>query len=60
VRSSSESIRRFAIIVREAGIVVTIRRTRGSDIDAACGQLAGEVSDRTRRLDKRASRIHFL
>ena len=32
----------------EAGIVTTIRKTRGEDIDAACGQLAGEVQDRTR------------
>jgi len=32
----------------DAGIVTTIRRTRGDDIDAACGQLAGEVQDRTR------------
>jgi len=32
----------------DAGIVTTIRKTRGEDIDAACGQLAGEVKDRTR------------
>jgi 23S rRNA (adenine2503-C2)-methyltransferase len=32
-----------------AGIVTTVRRTRGEDIDAACGQLAGRVQDRTKR-----------
>jgi 23S rRNA (adenine2503-C2)-methyltransferase len=38
----------FAHILNEAGIVTTIRKTRGDDIDAACGQLAGDVQDRTR------------
>ena len=37
----------FAKILMEAGIVSTIRKTRGDDIDAACGQLAGDVQDRT-------------
>ena len=37
----------FANILTEAGFVTTIRRTRGDDIDAACGQLAGAVQDRT-------------
>jgi len=54
-RSTPERIRRFAQRLSEAGIVTTIRRTRGDDIDAACGQLAGEVQDRT-RLDERAAR----
>ena len=48
-RSSSEAIRRFAEILISAGLVVTTRKTRGDDIDAACGQLAGKVEDRTRR-----------
>jgi 23S rRNA (adenine2503-C2)-methyltransferase len=48
-RSSREAIRRFADILISAGLVVTTRRTRGDDIDAACGQLAGKVEDRTRR-----------
>jgi 23S rRNA (adenine2503-C2)-methyltransferase len=48
-RSSAETIRRFAEILIAAGLVVTTRKTRGDDIDAACGQLAGKVEDRTRR-----------
>jgi 23S rRNA (adenine2503-C2)-methyltransferase len=48
-RSSPERIRRFAEILQRAGITVTTRKTRGDGIDAACGQLAGEVADRTRR-----------
>jgi 23S rRNA (adenine2503-C2)-methyltransferase len=47
-RSNNEQIRRFAQVLMDAGIVTTIRKTRGDDIDAACGQLAGEVMDRTR------------
>ena len=47
--SSRESIRRFAQILMDAGLVVTTRKTRGDDIDAACGQLAGRVDDKTRR-----------
>jgi len=48
-RSGPERIRRFAEIVQRAGVTVTTRRTRGDDIAAACGQLAGDVADRTRR-----------
>ena len=48
-RSDAERIRRFASILQRAGITVTTRKTRGDGIDAACGQLAGEVADRTRR-----------
>jgi 23S rRNA (adenine2503-C2)-methyltransferase len=44
-----ERIRAFAGALHDAGIVTTIRRTRGDDIDAACGQLAGQVHDRTKR-----------
>jgi 23S rRNA (adenine2503-C2)-methyltransferase len=48
-RSPEARIREFAQRLSDAGIVTTIRRTRGDDIDAACGQLAGEIQDRTRR-----------
>ncbi|MBK5104515.1 MAG: 23S rRNA (adenine(2503)-C(2))-methyltransferase RlmN [Burkholderiales bacterium] len=48
-RSPRETIRRFAEILVSAGLVVTTRKTRGDDIDAACGQLAGRVEDKTRR-----------
>ena len=48
-RSSPERIRRFAEILQQAGVTVTTRKTRGEGIDAACGQLAGSVADRTRR-----------
>ncbi len=47
-RSNNGRIKAFAKILMDAGIVTTIRKTRGDDIDAACGQLAGEVQDRTR------------
>ncbi|HTH45756.1 MAG TPA: 23S rRNA (adenine(2503)-C(2))-methyltransferase RlmN, partial [Oxalicibacterium sp.] len=46
-RSNNPRIKAFAQILMDAGIVTTIRKTRGDDIDAACGQLAGEVKDRT-------------
>ncbi|MEP7057012.1 MAG: 23S rRNA (adenine(2503)-C(2))-methyltransferase RlmN [Caldimonas sp.] len=46
-RSPVERILRFAEVLQDGGLVTTIRRTRGDDIDAACGQLAGEVQDRT-------------
>jgi len=48
-RSSPDRIRRFAEHLQAAGIVATTRKTRGDNIDAACGQLAGNVADRTRR-----------
>ncbi len=48
-RSPTERIRRFAGILSDAGIVTTTRKTRGEDVDAACGQLAGQVLDKTRR-----------
>lgn len=48
-RSSAETIRQFQGRLRERGLVTTTRKTRGDDIDAACGQLAGKVSDRIRR-----------
>jgi 23S rRNA (adenine2503-C2)-methyltransferase len=49
VRSSRRAIERFSALLNQAGIVTTIRKTRGDDIDAACGQLAGQIKDRTRR-----------
>ncbi len=55
-RSSPERIRRFAEILQSAGVTVTTRKTRGDDIDAACGQLAGDVMDRTRRSEFGATR----
>jgi 23S rRNA (adenine2503-C2)-methyltransferase len=53
-RSGAERIRRFASILQGAGLTVTTRKTRGDDIAAACGQLAGDVADRTRRSARRA------
>ena len=47
-RSKNERVQAFARILADAGIVTTVRKTRGDDIDAAYGQLAGEVQDRTR------------
>ena len=46
-RSPAPRVQAFAQVLAEAGIVTTVRKTRGDDIDAACGQLAGEVQDRT-------------
>jgi 23S rRNA (adenine2503-C2)-methyltransferase len=48
-RSSNNAIHRFRAILEEGRLNVTVRKTRGDDIDAACGQLAGKVSDRTKR-----------
>ncbi|SEO43064.1 23S rRNA m(2)A-2503 methyltransferase [Aquisalimonas asiatica] len=55
-RSSDERIRAFSNILSNAGLVSTTRKTRGDDIDGACGQLVGKVADRTRRRQKRAER----
>ncbi len=57
-RSPSHRIRRFAEILMEAGIVTTTRKTRGDDIAAACGQLAGQVLDKTRRTARRSIDLH--
>jgi 23S rRNA (adenine2503-C2)-methyltransferase len=46
-RSDMSQVASFAKILMDAGIVTTVRKTRGDDIDAACGQLAGDVQDRT-------------
>lgn len=55
-RSSPDAVGRFRDILLNAEITTTVRKTRGDDIDAACGQLAGEVRDRTRRAERRAHR----
>lgn len=51
-RPSNNSIRRFQDLLYKAGHNVTVRTTRGEDIDAACGQLVGQVMDRTRRSER--------
>jgi 23S rRNA (adenine2503-C2)-methyltransferase len=55
-RSPRERVTAFARQLQDAGIVTTIRKTRGDDIDAACGQLAGEVQDRTNAADRLLAR----
>jgi 23S rRNA (adenine2503-C2)-methyltransferase len=57
LRSPRERVTAFARVLQDAGIVTTIRKTRGDDIDAACGQLAGEVQDRTRIEQRLANRL---
>ena len=51
-RPSNNAIRRFQDLLYKAGHNVTVRTTRGEDIDAACGQLVGQVMDRTRRSER--------
>lgn len=48
-RPSGNAVSRFWKVLMEAGFIVTVRTTRGDDIDAACGQLVGDVTDRTKR-----------
>jgi 23S rRNA (adenine2503-C2)-methyltransferase len=48
-RSRPERVRRFQEILMAADVIATVRKTRGDDIDAACGQLAGQVKDKSRR-----------
>jgi 23S rRNA (adenine2503-C2)-methyltransferase len=55
-RSKPEAVARFRDVLMAAEITTTVRKTRGDDIDAACGQLAGEVQDRTRRQQRREAR----
>ena len=62
-RSSAARVQAFARVLQDAGIVCTVRKTRGDDIDAACGQLAGEVTDRTNaraRLQRRRETIPIV
>jgi 23S rRNA (adenine2503-C2)-methyltransferase len=54
LRSPLDRVQAFARVLQEAGIVTTVRKTRGDDIDAACGQLAGEVQDRTNARERLA------
>ncbi|MFK8050351.1 MAG: 23S rRNA (adenine(2503)-C(2))-methyltransferase RlmN [Halioglobus sp.] len=51
-RPSGNAVQRFWQILIDAGFIVTVRSTRGDDIDAACGQLVGEVVDKTRRAER--------
>ena len=48
-RSDMETVKRFRDTLMQANIVTTIRKVRGDDIAAACGQLAGQVQDKTKR-----------
>ncbi|MCH1919023.1 bifunctional tRNA (adenosine(37)-C2)-methyltransferase TrmG/ribosomal RNA large subunit methyltransferase RlmN [Shewanella sp. A3A] len=52
-RSSNSRIDRFCKVLMDYGLTVIVRKTRGDDIDAACGQLAGDIRDRTKRLAKK-------
>ncbi len=59
--SPKERVTAFARVLQEGGVIATIRKTRGDDIDAACGQLAGEVKDRTnakRRMTRAPIALH--
>ena len=53
-RSTNAQIKRFSDSLLDAGLVCTVRKTRGEEIDAACGQLAGDIQDRTSILERRA------
>jgi 23S rRNA (adenine2503-C2)-methyltransferase len=55
-RSDAATVQAFARLLNEAGLVTTVRKTRGDDIDAACGQLAGDVRDRTRAAERMQQR----
>lgn len=60
VPSPPERIAAFQQIVMDGGLVATVRKTRGDDIDAACGQLVGRVRDRTRRSERWQSRVREM
>ncbi len=57
-RSRPEAIQRFRDVLMQADIITTTRKTRGDDIAAACGQLAGQVLDKTRRTGQRPVVFH--
>jgi 23S rRNA (adenine2503-C2)-methyltransferase len=59
LRSPPDRVKAFAAILSEKGIVTTIRKTRGDDIAAACGQLAGDIQDRTDVSGRRAKTIRI-
>jgi len=52
-KSGPAAVERFRETLMQAGLITTVRKTRGDDIAAACGQLAGQVQDRTRRKERR-------
>jgi 23S rRNA (adenine2503-C2)-methyltransferase len=52
-RSSAQAIAQFRDVLLQAGLVATVRKTRGDDISAACGQLAGKVLDKSRRTSRK-------
>ena len=52
-RAKPDAIQRFRDVLMQANIITTLRKTRGDDIDAACGQLAGQVLDKTKRTTTR-------
>lgn len=56
-RSSPEAVAGFRDVLMNAGLITTVRKTRGDDIDAACGQLAGKVYDKTRRASRRFAEV---
>jgi 23S rRNA (adenine2503-C2)-methyltransferase len=56
-RASNNAIRKFQDILMEAGFITTVRTTRGDDIDAACGQLAGSVNDITKRSERHRAKF---
>ncbi|MBC7484363.1 MAG: 23S rRNA (adenine(2503)-C(2))-methyltransferase RlmN [Rhizobacter sp.] len=59
--SPKDRVAAFARVLQEGGLITTVRKTRGQDIDAACGQLAGEVQDRTRakqRMTRAPVQVH--
>ncbi|KFB67314.1 23S rRNA (adenine(2503)-C(2))-methyltransferase RlmN [Candidatus Accumulibacter vicinus] len=58
-RSPATRIRRFAELLSDTGVVTTTRKTRGDDIAAACGQLAGQVLDRTQRTGRRSIALYL-
>ena len=57
-RVTPKALKQFKSILIEAGYITTIRTTRGDDIDAACGQLAGNVFDRTRRSERYREKVN--
>jgi 23S rRNA (adenine2503-C2)-methyltransferase len=59
-RSKAARVKAFAQRLMDAGIIVTVRKTRGDDIEAACGQLVGEVRDRTRIIERHAVQRSFM
>lgn len=60
LRSPAPRVAAFAKLLSDAGIVTTVRKTRGDDIDAACGQLAGDVKDRTQAGQRMAERRRIM